>query len=196
MPSCHRNICKNNNSNNHTESPVNVLILTVSCRTSLKFKSAIYLILCSKIIKTNTNTILNNFLMAFWEKGLYLFWAVLGLCCCTSFLQLRRVGCSPVAVSGLLTEVASLVEQGLRCSAACEIFLDQGLNLCLLHWQAESYPLDHQGRINQYSEMFLGFFPHSFSSFFIYQHHHMTQNSGPPCCTSHFFTFGHILPLH
>ena len=23
---------------------------------------------------------------------------------------------------------------------ACEIFLDQGLNLCLLHWQADSYP--------------------------------------------------------
>ena len=26
----------------------------------------------------------------------------------------------------------------------CEIFPDQGLNLCPLHWQADSYPLHHQ----------------------------------------------------
>ena len=30
------------------------------------------------------------------------------------------------------------------CSMVCEIFLDQGLNLCPLHWQANSYPLHHQ----------------------------------------------------
>ena len=34
---------------------------------------------------------------------------------------------------------------GLGCQEACEIFLDQGLNLCLLYWQADSYPLHHQG---------------------------------------------------
>ena len=28
---------------------------------------------------------------------------------------------------------------------ACGIFLDQGSNLCLLHWQADSLPLGHQG---------------------------------------------------
>ena len=56
-----------------------------------------------------------------------------------------RVGYSPVAVHGLLIEVASLaVEQGLSCSAACEIFLDQGLNPYLLHWQVDFYPLYHQ----------------------------------------------------
>ena len=33
---------------------------------------------------------------------------------------------------------------GLSCSTACGIFLDQGLNLCLLHWQADSLPLRHQ----------------------------------------------------
>ena len=31
------------------------------------------------------------------------------------------------------------------CSAACGIFPDQGLNLGPLHWQADSYPLRHQG---------------------------------------------------
>ena len=33
----------------------------------------------------------------------------------------------------------------LRCSAACGIFPDQGLNPCLLHWEVDSSPLSHQG---------------------------------------------------
>ena len=33
----------------------------------------------------------------------------------------------------------------LSCSVACGIFLDQGLNLCPLHWQADSYLLRHEG---------------------------------------------------
>ena len=33
---------------------------------------------------------------------------------------------------------------GLTCPGASGIFLDQGLNLCPLHWQAESSPLGHQ----------------------------------------------------
>ena len=38
-----------------------------------------------------------------------------------------------------------VVAFGLSCFTACGIFLDQGLNLCLLHWQANSLPLSHQG---------------------------------------------------
>ena len=34
---------------------------------------------------------------------------------------------------------------GLSCSRACGIILDQGWNLCSLHWQVDSYPVDHQG---------------------------------------------------
>ena len=34
---------------------------------------------------------------------------------------------------------------GLGCSAARGFFLDEGLNLCPLHWQADSYPLHRQG---------------------------------------------------
>ena len=37
-----------------------------------------------------------------------------------------------------------VVAHGLRCSAACGIFPDQGLNPCPLHWQVDSYPLRHQ----------------------------------------------------
>ena len=33
----------------------------------------------------------------------------------------------------------------LSCSVACGVFPDQGLNPCLLHWQADSLPLSHQG---------------------------------------------------
>ena len=54
-------------------------------------------------------------------------------------------------VLGLLIALASLVAEqipglqgsvvvvhGLSCPAACAIFLDQGLNQCPLHWQADS----------------------------------------------------------
>ena len=34
---------------------------------------------------------------------------------------------------------------GLSCSTACGIFLNQGSNPCLLHWQAGSLPLSHLG---------------------------------------------------
>ena len=67
-----------------------------------------------------------------------------------------------IAVHGFPIVVVSLVaEQGLQgmwpsavavprfsCSAACRIFPDQGLNPYLLHWQADSYPLYHQGSLS------------------------------------------------
>ena len=73
-----------------------------------------------------------------------------------------RTGFSPVAVStGLLfpavhgLPVAAPSAQALecgsqgaraqvRCSEARGVFLHQGSNLCLLHWQADSLPLSHQ----------------------------------------------------
>ena len=36
------------------------------------------------------------------------------------------------------------VARGLSCPAACGILLDQRSNPCPLHWQLDSYPLDHQ----------------------------------------------------
>ena len=38
-----------------------------------------------------------------------------------------------------------VVVHGLSYPAAHGIFLEQGSNLCPLHWQVDSYPLDHQG---------------------------------------------------
>ena len=40
-----------------------------------------------------------------------------------------------------------VVVHGLSYSATCRIFLDQGLNLCLLHCQVNSLPLSHQGSL-------------------------------------------------
>ena len=40
---------------------------------------------------------------------------------------------------------SAIAAHGPSCSAACGIFPDQGSNPCLLHWQADSQPLRHQG---------------------------------------------------
>ena len=52
---------------------------------------------------------------------------------------------SAVAALGLQSTGSTVVAHRLSCSVACEIFLNQGPNLCLLHWQADSLPLSHQG---------------------------------------------------
>ena len=89
----------------------------------------------------------------------HLFWAALDLhAVCGLSLVVASRDYSLVAVHGLLRAVASLVAEHslecavsaavayrLSCPAACGIFPDQRLNPCLLHWQADSQPLDHQG---------------------------------------------------
>ena len=52
---------------------------------------------------------------------------------------------SIVSVPGLQRARSTVVAQGRRCATAHGIFLDQGLNLCLLHGQANSLPLSPQG---------------------------------------------------
>ena len=39
------------------------------------------------------------------------------------------------------------VAHRLSCSTVCGIFPSQGSNPCLLHWQADSLPLSHQGSL-------------------------------------------------
>ena len=59
--------------------------------------------------------------------------------------------CRPVR--GLPIVVASLVENGLRCSMANGIFLGQGSNPCALrYWQMNSLPVDHKGSLEFYSD--------------------------------------------
>ena len=40
----------------------------------------------------------------------------------------------------LCVQASAAVALGLSYSLACEIFPDQGLDLCPLNWQADSYP--------------------------------------------------------
>ena len=58
-------------------------------------------------------------------------------------------GLSLVVIHEFLIAVPFLIAvaavHGLSCSVACGIFLEQGSNLCPLHWQAGSQPLGHRG---------------------------------------------------
>ena len=73
-------------------------------------------------------------------------WGLLFLQCMDfSLCWLLVPGASLVMKRRLYSTRASIIMMhGLSCSAACEIFLDQGLNPCPLHWQVDSYPLEHQ----------------------------------------------------
>jgi len=51
---------------------------------------------------------------------------------------------SVAAAPGLSSTGLIVVVPGLSCCKACGIFLDQGWNPSLLHWQADSLPLSHQ----------------------------------------------------
>ena len=50
-----------------------------------------------------------------------------------------------VAAPGLSSGGSAVVAHGLRRSVAYGTFPDQGSNLCPLHQQLDSYPLDRQG---------------------------------------------------
>ena len=57
-----------------------------------------------------------------------------------------------VVVARRLQSTGSVaVAHGLSCSVASGLFLDQGSNPCLLHCQADSLPLSHQGNPHMHS---------------------------------------------
>ena len=103
---------------------------------------------------------------------MYLLLAALGLGCCArafsrrvrkgllsvcglqashcSVIRFRSTGsraCGPSSCRSRAPDhrLSSFVAHGLSCSAACGILPDKGLNLRLLHWQADSLPLSHRG---------------------------------------------------
>ena len=68
-----------------------------------------------------------------------------GFPCCEAHVLGTCV--SVVAALGLWSLGSVVVAHRLRYPAPYGIFLDRGLNLCPLHWQVNSLPLDHQGKI-------------------------------------------------
>ena len=92
-------------------------------------------------------------------KGLFIYLGCAGSSLlCVGLLQLQQVGglfsrcsaqalrcsCFSCGAQALGSWTSVVVVHKLSCSAACGIFLDQGLNPCPLHWQADSLPLSHQ----------------------------------------------------
>ena len=65
-----------------------------------------------------------------------------GFSCCAA----QAPGCTGFSSCGSQTREhrSIVVAHRLSCSVSCQIFLYQGLNPCLLHWQANSLPLSHQ----------------------------------------------------
>ena len=51
--------------------------------------------------------------------------------------------------TGSKVRTSVVVVHRLGCFAAYGVFSDQGSNPCLLHWQADSLPLSHQGSPTQ-----------------------------------------------
>ena len=98
-------------------------------------------------------------------KNLFIYFlAVLGLHCCGGFFSSCGEQGTYIAVTFLVSEHgleglpasvtgaprlwstgSVVVAHGFSCSVVCGIFSDQGLNPRLLHWQADSLPLGHQG---------------------------------------------------
>ena len=71
-----------------------------------------------------------------------------GFSCCRAQalgqMDFSSSGNSVIVLLGLQSTDSMVVVQGLHCSAEGGILPGQGLNLCLLHWQADSLPLSHQ----------------------------------------------------
>ena len=71
-------------------------------------------------------------------------WLLIAVASLVAEYKLYGTRASIVAASGPQSTGSIVVVHGLSCFTACGIFLDQGSNPCLLHWQVDSLPLSHQ----------------------------------------------------
>ena len=73
----------------------------------------------------------------------------LSSCCCSSVAKSCPTLCDPMVCTPPGSSVHGIYQARIREWFAIffsrGIFPTQGLNLCLLHWQADSLPLSHQG---------------------------------------------------
>ena len=70
-------------------------------------------------------------------------WAYCRCFSCCGEQALGHMG-SVIVAPGFWGTGSAVATHALNCSVACGIFLDQGSNLCLLLWQADSLPMSHQ----------------------------------------------------
>ena len=84
---------------------------------------------------------LKNFSIVVLLCLLFLGWAgSLLLCGLPSSGRARACHCRGFSSCGSGAQAQQFEAHGPSCSLACGIVLDQGLNLCLLRWQADSLP--------------------------------------------------------
>ena len=85
-------------------------------------------------------------------------WGLLSNCGCGPFVTMASPlwsTCSSASWFQLQHTGSVVVSNGLSCSRAFEFFPNQGSNLCLLHRQADSLPLNHWEAPGQ--QLFVGF---------------------------------------
>ena len=85
----------------------------------------------------------HSFVSLLTPLGLRCFARTFSSCSMQGLLFLEMCGLLIGVALGMRASV--IVTHGLCCSLACGITQDQGLNLCPLPWQADSYPQHHQG---------------------------------------------------
>ena len=137
---------------------MNLLFFRIFCEIYLKCRFHVFLPSCHESLKDYGVYILHKKLsisyiyIYFFFFNLFLFGCIGSLLLCAGFLQLRRAGatlpcgaqashCGGFSCCGawaLGMRASVVVAHRLSCSLACEIFPDQGLNLCPLHWQVNS----------------------------------------------------------
>ena len=110
--------------------------------------SFIYFGLCWVFVSAQTSLVVSRGYFLVAVHGLFI--AVASL-----VVEHGALGCTGFSSSGTWVQefwflgsraqTGSIVVHGLTCPEACGIFPDLGLNLCLLHWQADSLPWSHQG---------------------------------------------------
>ena len=91
--------------------------------------------------------------LCFFKSNFFFsFLSALGHCCYMwAFSSCSEQELLPSCVHELLllqstgVRASVVVVHRTSCLEPCGIFPDQGSNLCPLHWQADSQPLDHQG---------------------------------------------------
>ena len=85
---------------------------------------------------------LKNSFYLFWKLFIYLSW---GLLSSWDIQASHRGGFSCCRAEALGFRGSVVVARRLSCSKACGILLNHNSNPCPLLWQADSYPLPHQG---------------------------------------------------
>ena len=90
-----------------------------------------------KLYLDSSSFFLNYIFIYFWLPGSSLLQV--------DFLQLHEWGKLWCASFSRLESVGSVIAaHGSSCPEVCGIFPERGLNSCPLHWQVDSWPLDHQ----------------------------------------------------